>query len=342
MNNTGVLQIESQGNSIVIREGADKIRRNRMAKLYMRSNLKFSDCGDHIQVEITENVNVTMNHIKVLAKYINCEISFGEGINREMQNFRTQESLFEEFSQQARNIRDNHPQIDEFKRFEESLIKNMPNRQLYKLQMLSAYHMAFAQNACNFSVPGAGKTSVVYGAYAYLHNLPEDDPKHVDCIVIIGPLSSFGPWEIEYKECFGTEPTSMRLIGGMTTKEKSLYLHGMTHADITLTSYQSIISIKDDLLFFLSQHKAMVVLDEAHKIKNTHGGIMAASTMALASKAVSRVVLTGTPAPNGYEDLYNLFHFIWPDRDVLTYNVPQLVNMSQSSEDERVEDLINN
>lgn len=123
MNNTGVLQIESQGNSIVIRDGADKIRRNRMAKLYMRSNLKFSDCGDHIQVEITENVNVTMNHIKVLAKYINCEISFGEGINREMQNFRTQESLFEEFSQQARNIRDNHPQIDEFKRFEESLIK---------------------------------------------------------------------------------------------------------------------------------------------------------------------------------------------------------------------------
>lgn len=117
MNNTGVLQIESQGNSIVIRDGADKIRRNRMAKLYMRSNLKFSDCGDHIQVEITENVNVTMNHIKVLAKYINCEISFGEGINREMQNFRTQESLFEEFSQQARNIRDNHPQIDEFKRF---------------------------------------------------------------------------------------------------------------------------------------------------------------------------------------------------------------------------------
>lgn len=51
----------------------------------------------------------------------------------------------------------------------------------------------------------------------------------------------------------------------------------------------------------------MVVLDEAHKIKNTHGGIMAASTMVLASKAVSRVVLTGTPAPNGYEDLYNLF-----------------------------------
>ena len=59
--------------------------------------------------------------------------------------------------------------------FKESLVKNMQTRRLYTLQMLSAYHMAFAQNACNFSVPGAGKTSIVYGAYAYLKHLPESN-----------------------------------------------------------------------------------------------------------------------------------------------------------------------
>ena len=48
----------------------------------------------------------------------------------------------------------------------------------------------------------------------------------------------------------------------------------------------------------------MVVLDEAHKIKNTSGGITATSIMELAKNCTSRVVLTGTPAPNGYEDLY--------------------------------------
>lgn len=341
MSSKDILKIESQDNKVVIRDGVEKIRRNRMAKLYMRSNLKCSDQGDCMVVDIENNVNDTMVHIKVIAKYINCEISFGEGINEEIQHFRTQESLFEEFSNQAKDIRDNHPQIDKFKEFEESLIANMTNRRLYQLQMLSAYHLAFAQNACNFSVPGAGKTSVVYGAYAYLHNLPKNDPKHVDCIVIIGPLSSFGPWELEYKECFGIEPVSKRLIGGMTPKEKSLYLHGINPADITLTSYQSVVSIKDDLAFFLSNHKSMVVLDEAHKIKNTQGGIIAASTMELAKQATSRVVLTGTPAPNGYEDLYNLFHFIWPERDILTYSVPQLVNMSQAIEDDRVQDLIN-
>ena len=84
----------------------------------------------------------------------------------------------------------------------------------------------------------------------------------------------------------------------------------------------------------------MIVLDEAHKIKNTQGAITAASTMELAKLAASRVVLTGTPAPNGYEDLYNLFKFIWPDRDVISYNVAQLSNMSANPDDDRVPDLI--
>lgn len=84
----------------------------------------------------------------------------------------------------------------------------------------------------------------------------------------------------------------------------------------------------------------MVVLDEAHKIKNTQGAITAASTMELAKLATSRVVLTGTPAPNGYEDLYNLFKFIWPDRDIISYNVAQLSNMSANSDDNRIPDLI--
>lgn len=201
--------------------------------------------------------------------------------------------------------------------------------------------MAFAQNACNFSVPGAGKTSVVYGAFAYLRSLPLTNPKHVDKLLIVGPLSSFGPWENEYEECFGLKPSSTRLISGMSKEQKSIYLHGLNTSVITLTSYQSVISIKEDLKFFIAHNKVMVVLDEAHKIKNTQGAITAESTKELAQNAISRVVLTGTPAPNGYEDLYNLFRFIWPDRDIISYNVAQLNNMSQNINDSRVPDLIN-
>ena len=282
-----------------------------------------------------------MEHIKTLAKYIKGEIVYDESANTELQDYQHRESLFADFAKKAQDIRNNEPIVSDFLNFKNALVESLPNRTLYDLQLLSAYHMAFAQNACNFSVPGAGKTSVVYGAFAYLRSLPTTNPKHVDKLLIVGPLSSFGPWENEYEECFGIKPSSTRLISGMSKEQKSIYLHGLNTSIITLTSYQSVVSIKEDLKFFISHNKVMVVLDEAHKIKNTQGAITAESTKELAENAISRVVLTGTPAPNGYEDLYNLFKFIWPDRDVISYNVAQLNNMSQNIEDSRVPDLIN-
>ena len=340
MTNTGILSIKSLDKGFAIQGDTVKILQNRFAMMYLRRNLHHSVLGSDIVIEDVMDINTIMSHVSVLAKYGKCEIRFDENVSEEIKAYEDREQNFANFSKKAKDIRENHPVVSEFEDFKESLIENMQARRLYTLQMLSAYHMAFAQNACNFSVPGAGKTSVVYGAYTYLKHLPESNPKHVDKLLIIGPLSSFGPWENEYQECFGRKVESMRLIGGLSKEKKSLYLHGIDTCELTITSYQSVISIKDDLRFFLSRNKVMVVLDEAHKIKNTQGAITAASTMELAKLATSRVVLTGTPAPNGYEDLYNLFKFIWPDRDVISYNVAQISNMSANSEDERVPELI--
>lgn len=210
----------------------------------------------------------------------------------------------------------------------------------YPLQMLSAYHLAFSQNACNFSVPGAGKTSIVYGAYAYLKKLPADSLKKVDRLLIISPLNAFGPWELEYAECFGVEPTVKRLTGQMSLDAKKQYFYENDPAEITLLSYSSVVSLVEDIQGFLRRNRVMVVLDEAHKIKNTDGGITAQSIMAIAEQSAARVVLTGTPAPNGYEDLYNLFKFIWPTKDVIRYHVGQLKDMSRTANDPRVPELL--
>lgn len=341
MTNSPQLLVKSDGSDIYLAGDFRQILSNRFAKMYLRRNLQFEETNDALIIKGFKDIASVMEHIKVLAKYIKADIGYDESTNKELNEYQTRESLFAEFSKQAENIRNNEPIVSDFLKFKESLVANLPNRTLYDLQLLSAYHMAFAQNACNFSVPGAGKTSVVYGAFAYLRSLSSDDPKHVDKLLIIGPLSSFGPWENEYEECFGVKPTSTRLIGGMSKEQKCIYLHGIDTSDITLTSYQSVVSIKEDLKFFIAHNKVMIVLDEAHKIKNTQGAITAESTKELADNAISRVVLTGTPAPNGYEDLYNLYKFIWPDRDIISYNVAQLANMSQSLEDSRVSDLIN-
>ncbi|MDR0750976.1 MAG: hypothetical protein LBF12_00085 [Christensenellaceae bacterium] len=201
--------------------------------------------------------------------------------------------------------------------------------------------MAFAQNACNFSVPGAGKTSIVYGAYSYLKNLSEYNTKKVDRLLIIGPLNAFAPWESEYEECFGRRAVSKRLSSKLNIDEKKQYFYDMNPAELTLLSYASVISLTDELAFFVQKHRVMLVLDEAHKIKNISGGIIAQSIMSFAQSCKARVVLTGTPAPNGHEDLYNLFKFIWPTKEIIKFHIGQLKDMSRTPHDQRVSTLIN-
>lgn len=286
------------------------------------------------------HINKSIDRIKKLCEYIGADLVFSGRVSEAVTNYALEEEKFGEFAEKARLIRDNQCDKEDFERFVDSVSINLSNRSLYELQLLSAYHLAFSQNACNFSVPGAGKTSVVYGAFAYLSNLPQDDIKYVDRLLIISPLSAFGPWELEYEECFGKKPSTKRLNGKVPIEEKKQYLYSLNPAKITLLSYASVPSLKEELIYFLRNNRVMVVLDEAHKIKNTSGGVTAAGVLEIAAYCSSRVVLTGTPAPNGYEDLYNLYKFIWPTKKIIPFEVYQLKDMSKAENDPRVDTLL--
>ena len=326
--------------SLIITGDIDAIFSNRRASRYLKDTIKFRKTDTSIIVDSDGDVNKCIDRIKKLCSYISGELEFSGTISEAVNNYALEEEKFREFAEKARLIRDNQCDKTDFARFVDSVSKNLPNRSLYELQLLSAYHLAFSQNACNFSVPGAGKTSVVYGAFAYLSSLKPEDKKYVDRLLIISPLSAFGPWELEYEECFGCAPSTKRLNGSLAIDEKKQYLYSPCPAKITLLSYSSVPSLIDELTYFLRTNKVMVVLDEAHKIKNTNGGVTAASVLQIATFCSSRVVLTGTPAPNGYEDLYNLYKFIWPTKKIIPFEVYQLKDMSKVDGDVRVNTLL--
>lgn len=334
------LESNENGSSLIITGDIDSIFSNRRAARYLKDTVKFAKTDGSIIVEADEDINKSIDRIKKLCDYIGAELVYSGRVSEAVTNYALEEEKFGEFAEKARLIRDNHCDKDDFERFVDSVSKNLSNRSLYKLQLLSAYHLAFSQNACNFSVPGAGKTSVVYGAFAYLSNLPQEDKKYVDRLLIVSPLSAFGPWEFEYEECFGEKPSTRRLNGKVPIEEKKQYLYSFNPARITLLSYASVSALKDELIYFLKNNKVMVVLDEAHKIKNTNGGVTAAGVLEIASYCSSRVVLTGTPAPNGYEDLYNLYKFIWPTKKIIPFEVYQLKDMSKAISDPRVDTLL--
>ena len=334
------LESNENGNELIVTGDIDSIFSNRRAARFLKDTVSYRQTDDGLIINAEDDINKTIDRIKKICEYISAELEYSGRVSEAVNNYALEEEKFDEFAEKARLIRDNHCDKAEFQDFVDSVSKNLPNRSLYELQLLSAYHLAFSQNACNFSVPGAGKISVVYGAFAYLSNLSPDNKKYVDKLLIISPLSAFGPWELEYEECFGEKPSTKRLNGKMPVEEKKQYLYSLAPAKITLLSYASVTSLKDELTYFLHNNKVMVVLDEAHKIKNTNGGITAQGVLDIATFCSSRVVLTGTPAPNGYEDLYNLYKFIWPTKKVIPYEVYQLKDMSRTDSDPRVDNLL--
>ena len=335
------IYVETIASGVRITGDITSILSNRRANRLLKDTLQCNVSDVAINISNVTDLNHCLNRINQIAQICGCQVSYSGETDEAVDRYLTEEQKFSEFSVKALSIRNNECDMADLLAFKDALIEYLPSRTLYDLQLLSAYHLAFSQNACNFSVPGAGKTSVVYGAYAYLKNLPSNHLKKVDRLLIVGPLSSFAPWELEYEECFGRPASSKRLTGQLSLESKKQYLYDDNPAEITLLSYSSVASLASELRHFLRQNKVMIVLDEAHKIKNISGGVVAESVMSLASESSARVVLTGTPAPNGYEDLYNLFKFIWPTKKVIRFQPGQLRDMSKISGDYRVETLVN-
>ena len=113
-----------------------------------------------------------------------------------------------------------------------------------------------------------------------------------------------------------------------------------------MISHAGISHFEKEIVDFLKQNKTMVVVDEAHRIKNAEG-VWGQSIVEISKGARSRVALTGTPVPNGYEDVYNLFRFLYPFKykDILKIHYEQLKDLTKNNvttDDSRVEDFINN
>jgi SNF2 family DNA or RNA helicase len=330
--------IDIENTNLLIKNLANYVLQNKRLQLSFK-RLDFNQRDNDILIPFDENNKIKLlQEVQHLLVKFGYSISISEQASADIKNFEREENLFQEFSQKAKSIRNNefsiYPElINEFDQFQK-VLKTELKRPLYSLQLLSAFHMAFSQNACNFAVPGAGKTSIVYGAYAYLKSLPKDNPRHVDKLLVIGPLSSFAPWENEYYQCFHKKATVKRLSGNAISKaEKEEHLYSGKPAELTLIFHGGIENLRKPIIDFLQNNKTMVVVDEAHRIKNPEG-IWGRNAIEISKEAKARVILTGTPVPNGYEDLYNLFQFIYPFKfkEILNYHYSNLVDMSKNSD----------
>ena len=200
-------------------------------------------------------------------------------------------------------------------------------RPLLEHQHNGLLHSLSVKHGANFSVPGSGKTATALAIYAVLRK-----QSVVTRMLIIGPASSFDPWEEEFRLTFGRDPKTVRLIGPRRQRAELLeYLEGV---DLVLSTYQMAYRERENLTKMLRDNRYFFVLDESHHIKNIDPGPWARTALELAPLAERRMILTGTPLPHSPKDLWSQFTFLWPSSSLLGSRVgfEQRVQTSKSIE----------
>lgn len=185
--------------------------------------------------------------------------------------------------------------INDFSNYIDCIMKN---RKLSNEQKFNACFSIIMQSSCNFSVPGAGKTTTVLAAYAYLKKI-----KKVDKLIVIGPKSCFKSWIDEFYSCFN-------YLNYSTTQNFSSQYSKYQIKDIfdekemILINYDVVNKMESNIIENIT-NKYMLIFDECHKIKK-FDGTWAKSCINISLIPIYKILLTGTPIPNGYQDIINL------------------------------------
>ncbi len=154
-------------------------------------------------------------------------------------------------------------------------------------------------NGANFSVPGSGKTMTSLIIWSVLQKKSE-----IDKLLVVCPKSAFEVWsEIEPQNTFVNPPkTEIFSDFGINSKTK-----------ILITNFETLESENNlnQLLNWSEKNNPLLIIDEAHRIKGGGKSVRWRACKKLAHIAKRVDLLTGTPMPQGYDDIRNLLQLSW-------------------------------
>ncbi|MEG0034824.1 MAG: SNF2-related protein [Bacilli bacterium] len=213
--------------------------------------------------------------------------------------------------------------LDKFTEFSNVVNVEM-KRKLREQQMWDAFFMCTMKKSGNFSVPGAGKTASVLGAFSYLRK-----KKFVKRIVVISPKNAFESWENEFELCFDgkIKLNSFNIHDdsySSSFKKKQALRLDVGSKNLFLFNYESVGAYMEEIKMLITKD-TILVFDEIHKVKAING-LRASNSLEIAKKSHYTIILTGTPIPNSYCDIINPLRILYNDeyRDFFSFNETQL------------------
>lgn len=177
-------------------------------------------------------------------------------------------------------------------------------RKLKKTQISNVAHISNLPGAADFSVPGAGKTSEALALFL----LNKTGPNH-KCLIVC-PINAFNAWEEEVPNCLGGGYKSVILSGDANNIRKQLN----KSESFFVINYERLRGNSEILKVISSKLSSSnntfsIIADESHRMK----GRLTSKTMnVLAPLCNHKIILTGTPCPQSYDDLESQFRFLYP------------------------------
>lgn len=171
-------------------------------------------------------------------------------------------------------------------------------RDLTQHQLQNVATLLAMKNGANFSVPGAGKTST---ALVVWESLRLDNS--VGKLLVICPRSAFEAWS--------SEPDSTFLRSVVKAEFSSESIDPST--EILIVNYEQLENFEKlgRVEGWVRSNNAMVIIDEAHRIKGGGDSVRWRACHRISASASRVDLLTGTPMPQDFSDLRNLFSLAW-------------------------------
>ena len=296
--------------------------------LQLNVSYGFKKNQDNQKFITTSNLESKLSRLIPFLQDEGIEYNLTDSCKEFYESIKKKKLKFQEFVNNAESFKDGSFDTDDFQAHIDFL-KSKVKRELRDHQKKAFYHLCKVKNGANFSVPGSGKTTVVLSAY---EKATYED--NVNLLFVIGPPACFGPWQNEFQEVLGRSPKTTILAGGSRYERKEKYFEVSNLSELYLTTFQTLMQDQNEVRSFL-QHpnvNAFVVIDEAHYIKQINGS-WANAALNIGEIANRRCVLTGTPIPKSYTDLFNLFDFLWPENSVVTEEQKGLLELYEKNKD---------
>lgn len=180
-------------------------------------------------------------------------------------------------------------------------------RILKSFQYRDIAHLLSLPHGANFSVPGAGKTTVTFA----LHLLVATQGEH---LLVICPKAAFPAWRAIVDACMDESAPSdaaepFIILDGREGETGRLLRSG---AKRFVISYDLLVRQQSMIAAYLARQPVHVVLDESHRMKAGMASQRGAFLLSVSSLPVRRDILSGTPMPQDANDLASQLGFLWP------------------------------